>query len=161
MVAIEEPSFDQDHRFRGRPKGAKRKHQSTTSSKREPSGFEYQENVAKTRKGPKKKVKILEPKVCSFFFKKKSISKIKYIYYKQEKKKRGRPRKTNIQEESEESEVSFNHIKYILIIEFYFFFSRQRKPVMRNQKENSHRIYLKRHLRNPLRKKKFMILLRL
>ena len=58
-----------------------------------------------------------------FFFLKKSISKIKYIYYKQEKKKRGRPRKTNIQEESEESEVSFNHIKYILLIEFYFFFS--------------------------------------
>jgi len=73
MVAIEEPSFDQDHRFRGRPKGAKRKHQSTTSSKREPSGFEYQENEAKTRKGPKKKVKILEPKVCSFFVKKKKV----------------------------------------------------------------------------------------
>lgn len=66
MVAIEEPQFDPAHRFRGRPKGAKRKHVSTTSSKRDPSQFEYQENMSQKRRESRKKVRILEPKVCYF-----------------------------------------------------------------------------------------------
>lgn len=57
------------------------------------------------------------------------------------------------QEESDESEVSFIHVKYNLFIDFVFSFSRQRKPVRRNQKESFRRTFLKRDLRNQMRKR--------
>ena len=64
-IAIDLPKFEKNHRFRGRPKGSKRKHISTTSTKRDPSGFEYTEIEKKGR--PKKVVKLDEPKVFNCF----------------------------------------------------------------------------------------------
>ena len=56
LKCIQEPVFSKDHRFKGRPKGAPnkiRKHTSTTSTKRDPSGFEH-ELPKKKRGWPKK-----------------------------------------------------------------------------------------------------------
>jgi hypothetical protein len=52
--AIEEPMLGKDHQTQGRPKNSKRKHISTSSTKRDPSAFEHVENKEKTRGRPKK-----------------------------------------------------------------------------------------------------------
>jgi hypothetical protein len=40
-VALEEPKIEKNIRFKGQPKGAKGKHKTTSSTTRDPSGFEY------------------------------------------------------------------------------------------------------------------------
>ena len=67
-VAIQEPVFSEYRRIRGRPMGAKRKHKSTTSTKREPSAFEITNPQPKRRgRPPKKTVKFEDQKVCKCF----------------------------------------------------------------------------------------------
>ena len=59
LKCIQEPVFSKDHRFKGRPKGAQnkiRKHTSTTSTKRDPSGFEHELPKRKHQR-PKKSLK--------------------------------------------------------------------------------------------------------
>ncbi|KAI7940915.1 hypothetical protein MJO28_013200 [Puccinia striiformis f. sp. tritici] len=79
LVAMKEPKVEG---IRGRPNGASgKKHISTTSTKRDPSAHEYQEE--KKKRGRPKKEGTAEPKVP---------------------KKRGRPRKIPVEEEEEEEE---------------------------------------------------------
>ncbi|EHS63984.1 uncharacterized protein PGTG_21987 [Puccinia graminis f. sp. tritici CRL 75-36-700-3] len=59
-IPLEEPKFDKNHRFKGRPKGSKRKHKLMSSTKRDPSGFEYVEGQKKKRGSPKKVAKLDE-----------------------------------------------------------------------------------------------------
>jgi hypothetical protein len=51
-IALEEQRFDKNYRFKGRPKGSKRKNKSTSSTKGGPSGFEYVEGQKKKRGRP-------------------------------------------------------------------------------------------------------------
>ena len=53
-TAIEEPMLGKDRQTQGRPKNSKRKHISTSSTKRDPSAFEHVAEKEKTRGRPKK-----------------------------------------------------------------------------------------------------------
>ena len=66
-VALQEPIFNRDHHFRGRPKGSKRKHKSISSTKRDPSGFENTDLEKKKRGRPKKEVTFADDKVSILF----------------------------------------------------------------------------------------------
>ena len=76
LISIEEPRFDPLKKFKGRPKGSQNKFKkiSPKSSKRDPSGFEHQEQPRKrgrprktalnTKMGKGKKKANYEEKVC-------------------------------------------------------------------------------------------------
>ncbi|EFP93609.2 uncharacterized protein PGTG_19608 [Puccinia graminis f. sp. tritici CRL 75-36-700-3] len=59
-IPLEEPKFDKNHRFKSQPKGSKRKHKSKSSTKRDPSVFQYVEGQNKKQGRPKKAAKLDE-----------------------------------------------------------------------------------------------------
>ena len=66
LTPIQQPKFSTNHNFRGRPKGALNKlksHKSTTSTKRDRSGFEYQLPKRKRGRAGKKEENFQKEKI--------------------------------------------------------------------------------------------------
>ena len=66
LTPIQQPKFSTNHNFRGWPKGALNKlksHKSTTSTKRDQSGFEYQLPKRKRGRPAKKEANIKKKKI--------------------------------------------------------------------------------------------------